>query len=85
MTFPHSWDQFEDDRCSITGEQGSIELCGRGGLILETMRCTFQSAFQRQLFIKTFSGTYNQENVTTDVQSARGDEHIIAMYIIYEL
>lgn len=39
---------------------------------LETMSCTFQSAFQRQLFIKTFSGTYNQENVTTDVQSVRG-------------
>lgn len=49
------------------------------------MRCTFQSAFQRQLFIKTFSGTYNQENVTTDVQSARGEEDIIAMYIVFEL
>lgn len=35
------------------------------------MSCTFQSAFQRQLFIKTFSGTYNQENVTTDVQPVR--------------
>lgn len=28
---------------------------------IETMSCTFQSAFQRQLFIKTFSGTYNNE------------------------
>lgn len=30
----------------------------------------------RELFIKTFSGTYNQENVTTDVQSVRGDDDI---------
>lgn len=41
------------------------------------MSCTFQSAFQRQLFIKTFSGTCNQENVnTTDVQSVRGEDDI---------
>lgn len=40
------------------------------------MSCTSQSAFQRQLFIKMFSGTFNQENVTTDVQSVR-DEGII--------
>lgn len=42
--------------------------------ILKTMSCTFQSAFQRQLFIKTFSGTYYQEDVTTDVQSVKGRE-----------
>ncbi len=46
------------------------------------MSCTFQSAFQRQLFIKTFSGTNNQENVTTDVQSVTGGEDNIAMCII---
>lgn len=47
---------------------------------VETMSCTFQSAFQRQLFIKAFSGTYNHENVATDVRSARG-----AVWIIHEL
>lgn len=31
------------------------------------MGCTAQSAFYRQLFIVKFSGTYNQEHVTTDV------------------
>lgn len=41
------------------------------------MSCTFQSAFQRPLFIKTFSGTCNQENVTTaDVQSVRGEDDV---------
>lgn len=45
------------------------------------MSCTFQSAFQRQLFIKMFSGTYNRENVTATDEG--GDHHSRA--VIYLL
>lgn len=50
------------------------------------MSCTFQSAFQRQLFITTFSGTYkNQENVTTDVLSVRGEMIILQSFVSCDL
>lgn len=38
------------------------------------MGCTAQSAFYRQLFIEKFSGTYNQEHVTTDVLRERKED-----------
>lgn len=51
------------------------------------MSCTFQSAFQRQLFIKNmmFSGTYNQRNVKMLLQMRSlymggGWEENIAMF-----
>lgn len=44
----------------------------------ETMSCKFQSAFQRHLFIETFSGTFIQENVTmTNAQSVRNEKLIL--------
>lgn len=48
------------------------------------MSCTFESAFQRQLFIKMFSGTYNQD-VTTDVQSVRGERVILQSFMSCDL
>lgn len=60
MTFPHR-------RVASPRKAGAVLESEHKPEQLETMGCTVQSAFYRQLFIEKFSGTYNQEHVTTDV------------------